>query len=127
MNPLPWLLQVDWPLPVTLGWFLAMGLLIPGFTLSWTMAKEANPPAFAGIATSVVNVGIFLGAGLLQPLVGWVLDRGAAAGGSHAWSDAMAVMAGAAALGAVSTWFTRGDAAGPARSAPPGGAQDRRA
>ncbi len=57
-----------------------MGLLIPGFTLSWTIAKEANPPQYSGIATSVVNTGIFLGAGILQPLVGWVLDRGTLAG-----------------------------------------------
>jgi hypothetical protein len=55
-----------------------MGLLIPGFTLSWTIAKEANPPQYSGIATSVVNVGIFLGTGILQPLVGWVLDQGRA-------------------------------------------------
>ena len=57
-----------------------MGLLIPGFTLSWTVAKEVNRPEHSGMATSVVNVGIFLGAGILQPLVGWVLDRGRAAG-----------------------------------------------
>ena len=57
-----------------------MGLLIPGFTLSWTVAKEVNRPEHSGIATSVVNVGIFLGTGILQPLVGFVLDRGRAAG-----------------------------------------------
>jgi hypothetical protein len=28
------------------------------------------------MATSVVNTGSFLGAGLLQPLVGWVMDLG---------------------------------------------------
>ena len=55
-----------------------MGLLIPGFTLTWTVAKEVNRPEHSGIATSVVNVGIFLGAGILQPLVGAMLDRGRA-------------------------------------------------
>ncbi|HQR72891.1 MAG TPA: MFS transporter, partial [Burkholderiaceae bacterium] len=75
---LPWLAHVQWPQWATLAWFLLMGLLIPGFTLSWTIAKEANPPQYSGIATSVVNTGIFLGAGILQPLVGWVLDRGRA-------------------------------------------------
>ena len=63
-----------------MAWFFVMGLLIPGFTLSWTVAKEVNRPEHSGIATSVVNVGIFLGTGVLQPLVGFVLDRGRAAG-----------------------------------------------
>ena len=57
-----------------------MGLLIPGFTLTWTVAKEVNRPEHSGIATAVVNVGIFLGAGVLQPLVGAMLDRVRAAG-----------------------------------------------
>jgi hypothetical protein len=97
---LPWVLRADWPLAATLGWFLLMGLLIPGFTLSWTIAKEANPVEFAGIATAVVNVGIFLGTGILQPLVGWVLDRGRAAGDlAGAWDQAILVLAGAAAFG----------------------------
>ncbi|MFN9807787.1 MAG: hypothetical protein ACK56N_15360, partial [Betaproteobacteria bacterium] len=44
-----------------------------GFTLNWTLVKEANAPQYAGIATGVVNTGIFLGAGILQPLVGWAV------------------------------------------------------
>ena len=103
---LPWLLHADWPMAATLAWFLLMGLLIPGFTLSWTIAKEANPIEFAGIATAVVNVGIFLGTGVLQPLVGWVLDRGRAAGDiGAAWDQAILVLAGAAACGAVMSFF----------------------
>ena len=63
-----------------------MGLLIPGFTLTWAVAKEVNRPEHSGIATSVVNVGIFLGTGILQPLVGAILDRGRAAGdAAGAW------------------------------------------
>ncbi|GAB4466043.1 MAG: MFS transporter [Burkholderiaceae bacterium] len=105
---LPWLAHAPWPQWATLAWFLLMGLLIPGFTLSWTIAKEANPPAYSGIATSVVNVGIFLGTGVLQPWVGWVLDRGRAAGDlAGAWDRAIALLAGAAAFGAVMTFFVR--------------------
>jgi len=86
---LPWIAHVAWPMWATLAWFFLMGLLIPGFTLSWTIAKEANPPQYSGIATSVVNVGIFLGTGILQPLVGWVLDQGRAAGDlAGSWSAA---------------------------------------
>jgi predicted MFS family arabinose efflux permease len=103
---LPWLLQAAWPMWATLAWFFLMGLLIPGFTLSWTIAKEANPPQYSGIATSVVNVGIFLGTGILQPLVGWVLDRGREAGDlGGAWERGIWLMAGAAALGAVMTFL----------------------
>jgi predicted MFS family arabinose efflux permease len=105
----PWLLGSDWSLWATLAWFLLMGLLIPGFTLSWTIAKEANPPEYSGIATSVVNVGIFLGTGVLQPWVGWVLDRGRAAGDlGGAWDRGILVLAGAAAFGALMT-FAVGD------------------
>ena len=99
---LPWILHAQWPPWATLAWFLLMGLLIPGFTLSWTIAKEANPPQYSGIATSVVNTGIFLGAGILQPLVGWVLDQGRAVGNTpEAWDHALWVLAGAAALALV--------------------------
>ena len=85
-----------------------MGLLIPGFTLAWTVAKEANRPEHSGIATSVVNVGIFLGTGMLQPLFGWVLDRGRAGGDvESAWQHGMLLLAGAAAFGALMTLFVR--------------------
>ncbi|MGH8519259.1 MAG: hypothetical protein ACREUE_17550 [Panacagrimonas sp.] len=104
----PLLARTDWPMWATLGWILLMGLLIPGFTLAWTMAKEANRPEHAGIATSVVNVGIFLGTGLLQPAVGWLLDRGRAAGDiASAWQQGMLLMAGAAAFGALMTLLVR--------------------
>lgn len=56
----------------------AMGLSVCGMTLSWACAKELNSPRYAGIAISLVNTSGFLAVGLLQPLVGWLLDRGAA-------------------------------------------------
>jgi sugar phosphate permease len=105
---LPWIAHVDWPIPATLAWFALMGMLIPGFTLSWTIAKEVNRPEHSGIATSVVNTGIFLGTGILQPLVGWVLDRGRVAGDAGtAWDNGILVLAGAAAFGAVMTLLVR--------------------
>ena len=105
---LPWLLHVQWPLPATLAWFGLMGLLIPGFTLTWAVAKEVNRPEHSGIATSVANVGIFVGTGILQPLVGAILDRGRAAGDTAgAWDTGIAVLAGSAAFGAAMTFFVR--------------------
>ena len=106
---LPWLLGVHWPLPATLAWFALMGLLIPGFTLTWTVAKEVNRPEHSGIATSVVNVGIFLGTGILQPLVGWVLDRAREQGDIAAgWNTGIGLLAGAALFGALMTALVRG-------------------
>jgi len=105
---LPLVANVAWPLAATLSWFLLMGLLIPGFTLSWTIAKEANRAEHSGIATAIVNTGIFLGAGILQPLVGWALDRGRAADPQAPWDHALPILAGAAALGALSAWLGRG-------------------
>ena len=106
---LPWVLHMRWPLAATLIWFFLMGLLIPGFTLTWTVAKEVNRPEHSGIATSVVNLGIFLGTGILQPLVGWVLDRGRAIGDpSGGWDGAIPILAGAALSGALTSLVVRG-------------------
>jgi sugar phosphate permease len=105
---LPWVMHVQWPLPATLAWFALMGLLVPGFTLSWTIAKEVNRPEHSGIATSVVNVGIFLGTGILQPLVGILLDRGRTAGDvASAWDSGILLLAGTAAFGAICTLLVR--------------------
>jgi sugar phosphate permease len=77
-------------LPLLFGWklqpgwshalFFLMGLGAAGFTLTWACAKEVNRHALSGMATSLVNTGAFLGAAILQPLVGWAIDR--AAGGA---------------------------------------------
>jgi nitrate/nitrite transporter NarK len=63
---------------------LLTGLAVPGFTLTWAIAKEVNPPQSAGMAIAIANIGGFVASGVLQPLVGWVVDSGAGvvAGGS---------------------------------------------
>jgi sugar phosphate permease len=110
----PWVLDVRWPLPATLAWFALMGLLIPGFTLTWAVAKEVNRPEHSGIATSVVNVGVFLGTGLLQPLIGWQLDQGRASGDlAAAWPRAILFLAGASAFGTICSLLVRERALAP--------------
>ena len=66
-----------WHMPLVLSYtlFALMGLGAAGFTLTWASVKEVNPPALSGMATSMVNTGTFLGAAVLQPLVGWVMDK----------------------------------------------------
>jgi len=70
------------------------------------------------MATSVVNVGVFLGPAILQPLVGWAMDRswqaagGAMVNGARIYAAAdygsgIMLMAGAALFGCLATMFVR--------------------
>lgn len=105
---LPLVLHVALPWWASYGWLFLMGLLVPGFVLTWTVAKEVNRPEHAGMAISLVNVGIFLGAGVLQPLIGAVLDAGRSAGAlDAAWDRAIWLLAGSATAGALCTLFIR--------------------
>lgn len=90
--------------------FFVMGLCAPGFTLSWACAKEVNPPALSGMATSVVNIGAFMGTAILQPLVGWAIDRARAAGslaGIAEYQTGLAIMLGFSLVGLVAILFVR--------------------
>lgn len=112
-----WLWLASGPLSSVLTYTLcgAMGMVTASLTLSWACAKEVNPPLLSGMATSVVNVGVFLGPAILQPLVGWVMDQGwqgAMAGGARLYSPGdynggLILMAAFAAMGAVATLFVR--------------------
>ena len=73
---IPWVMGWRLPAPASYLAFVLMGVGIAGASLAWALAKELNPPALAGTATSLVNIGGFLGTALFQPLVGWVLDQG---------------------------------------------------
>lgn len=66
---------VTMPLMASYALFLAMGLSTAGFTLTWAISKEVSPPTLSGMATSVTNMGAFLCAAILQPLVGWIMDQ----------------------------------------------------
>ena len=105
----PWVLGVVPPPPWSFGSVALMGLCMGATPLGWAYAKEVNPPAFAGIATSVVNVGPFVGAAILQPGVGAILDFGSARGWSSAvtWQVACAALFGFALLGLLCTLLMR--------------------
>ena len=110
------LLQVASPAPALLLALCAtLGLFAASFSLSWACAKEVNSPLHSGMATSIVNVGCFLGAGILQPAVGWMLDRqwdgslqaGAPHYGQAGFSSGMMLFLGAAWAGFIATLFVR--------------------
>ncbi|HSD43770.1 MAG TPA: MFS transporter [Burkholderiales bacterium] len=104
-----------WPLggAVIYVLFGMMGLAAAGITLSWACCKEVNAPQYAGIATGVVNMAIFLGPAVMQPVVGWVLDLSRSAGARAAthtpdeWHRALIVLAGLALFGFAAALFVR--------------------
>ena len=112
---LVWIFGIVLPLALSYPFCLLMGILTSSFTLSWACAKESNPPLLSGMATSVVNVGVFLGPAILQPLVGWAMDQkwnGAMQNGARIYAAAdyrfgMLLMAGAAAAGCLATLLVR--------------------
>ncbi len=59
---------------------LLAALVVAGFAsgcmvIGFAFAKESVPARLAGTAAGVANMGSMTGAMLLQPLIGWVLDR----------------------------------------------------
>lgn len=54
--------------------FFAMGVVGAAFMLTWPLGREVNPPALAGIAVAVANLGGFVGAALTQGPIGAILD-----------------------------------------------------
>lgn len=109
---LPMLFGMDLTSGLSYALFLLMGLCAPSFTLSWSCAKEVNPHALSGMATSVVNIGGFLGTAIMQPLVGWAIDRAHLDAGIAplALSDyqyGIGILMGFSLLGLVATFFIR--------------------
>lgn len=109
---LPMLFGMELAAGLSYTLFLLMGLCAPSFTLSWSCAKEVNPHALSGMATSVVNIGGFLGTAIMQPLVGWAIDRAHLDAGIAplALSDyqyGIAILMGFSLMGLVATFFIR--------------------
>jgi sugar phosphate permease len=53
----------------------ATGVCSASFIICWSLAKESVPAHLSGTVSGVINMGIMLGPTLLQPAVGWMLDR----------------------------------------------------
>ena len=103
---------VTMPLSLSYSLFALLGLTTAGFSLTWACAKEVNPPLLSGMSTSVANIGGFLAAALLQPLLGWLLDlgwHGEMLNGTRfydlsAWRSGIIVVLGCALIGAIASW-----------------------
>jgi len=63
------------PLPVLVGVLVATGIASAVVMIGFAYAKESAPMSLAGTTGGVINMGNMLGGMLMQPAVGWVLDR----------------------------------------------------
>jgi sugar phosphate permease len=63
------------PVGILYPLFFLMGFSCATFILTFAVAKEVNPPQLAGVSTSIVNTGGFLGAAVLPIFVGMYFDR----------------------------------------------------
>ena len=83
-------------LPVLVGLLVIVGLGSGNIIIGFAWAKESLPMRLMGTASGVCNMGPLLGGMLLQPGIGWQLDRywnGATEGGARLY-DAAAWQAG---------------------------------
>ena len=76
-----WLVLAVWPggvLPLALLYIFSffLGAGAASTVLSFPMAREVSLPGYTGSVTAAVNLGVFLGLAILQPLFGFVLDLG---------------------------------------------------
>jgi MFS family permease len=63
------------PLPLLVVLLLAVGFVSGCMIIGFAFAKESVPARLTGTASGVVNTGTMIGAMILQPAVGWMLDR----------------------------------------------------
>lgn len=89
--------------------FVLLGLGGGWVSVIFANAKELAGQKSAGFGISVVNTGLFLGAAVMQSMVGWVLDAAdPSSGGSGysvvAWQLAMLCSAAVAVLGLFAAW-----------------------
>ena len=81
-----------------------MGFAGGGFVLSWACSKEVNPSEYAGISTAIVNMGGFLFAAIIQPLIGLVLNNDYSIA---SYNKAFSVCLIAAAIAVISTFLIK--------------------
>lgn len=63
------------PYAVLMAILIAVGFCSGNIIIGFAYAKESAPLRLAGTASGVANMGVMVGPMLLQPLIGWVLDR----------------------------------------------------
>jgi MFS family permease len=103
------------PLALLVALILVTGFASGCMIISFAYAKESVPAELAGTVSGLINTGVILGPTILQPAVGWMLDRhwqGAVADGIRVYSLAayragFLLMVAWAILALVLLFFTR--------------------
>ena len=103
------------PFPLLAGLMAFTGFCSGCMIIGFAYAKESVPLNLAGTVSGVVNMGVMIGPMILQPAVGWMLDRnwqGHAIDGVRtyplwAYQAGFSLMLGWLALGFVLVLFTR--------------------
>jgi MFS family permease len=102
-------------LPVLLPLLVVVGLGSGNIIIGFAWAKESVPMRLMGTASGICNMGPLLGGVLMQPGVGWLLDRhwqGAMAGGARlyapeAWQAALLLLVGTVGISLLLVAFAR--------------------
>jgi len=79
----------DLPVGALVALLIAVGFFSGNMIIGFAFAKESAPVHLTGTASGVVNMGVMMGPMLLQPAVGWMLDRswdGQTSGGVRIYS-----------------------------------------
>jgi sugar phosphate permease len=92
--------------PMLIGLLVIIGIASGNIIIGFAWAKESVPLRLMGTASGVCNMGPLMGGVLMQPGVGWMLDRhwgGATSGGvrlydAAAWQEGFALLVAAVAL-----------------------------
>lgn len=63
------------PRPALVALLMAVAVAAGVFILTFAFAKESVPARLGGSVSGIANMGVMLGGMVMQPLVGWVLDR----------------------------------------------------
>lgn len=73
-----WSCALLWPslsLPLLVALLCFTGGVSASVMVGFAIAKESTPAALAGTAGGIANMGNMLGGMIMQPAVGWILDR----------------------------------------------------
>mgnify|MGYP001814350318 FL=1 len=69
------LLAPELPIPLLVALLIVVGFASGNMIIGFAYAKESVPAYLSGTVSGVINMGVMMGPMLLQPAVGWMLDR----------------------------------------------------
>ena len=69
------LLAPELPIPLLVSLLIVVGFASGNMIIGFAYAKESVPAYLSGTVSGVINMGVMMGPMLLQPAVGWMLDR----------------------------------------------------